>query len=269
MQEHVLRLEHLKTGYEKRIISEDVTLAIPPHQVTVLIGSNGCGKSTLLKTMCRLNPALGGEVLLNEKPLSAYPSKKLARIIGMLPQSPEVPEGISVTDLVSRGRFPYRQFLKPLSEEDRRAVSEAIEEMHIEDLADRNVDELSGGQRQRVWIALALAQETDILFLDEPTTYLDVAYQVEILEIVRQICRKKGITVVMVLHDINLSARYADYMVAMKKGSIQAQGTPEQIITEQNLREVFGLSAKVMTDPVFQTPMIIPLGVDIPGSASS
>ena len=188
------------------------------------------------------------------------PSKQMAQTLGLLPQSPVVPEGIKVTDLVARGRFPYRKLLGGLQKEDFAAVEEALEMMGITELADRCVDELSGGQRQRVWIALALAQQTDILLLDEPTTYLDIAYQVEILDLLMELNKKRGTTILMVLHDINLSARYADHIFAMSKGKLIAQGSPSEVISRELMKQIYGLDCQIIEDPVSGTPLIVPEG---------
>lgn len=260
MNEHVIKTENLKAGYDGRIIIDDLNITIPDGKVSVILGANGCGKSTLLKTCARLLKPEGGSVLLDGKELCKYPSKALARTLGLLPQSPTVPDGIRVTDLVSRGRFPYQKMMQGMSDADFKAVSEALSIMGIESLADKCVDELSGGQRQRVWIALALAQETDILFLDEPTTYLDIAYQIEILELLVELNRKKKTTIVMVLHDINEAARYADHIFAMKNGKLVAEGAPKDILTEDLINEIYGMRCKVIEDPVYGTPYIIPIG---------
>ena len=255
-----LYAEHLSSGYGNHTIVKDVDLVLPEHKISVIIGSNGCGKSTLLKTLCKLVLPSNGAVYLNNKDIHKYPSKALAKNLGLIPQSPIVPEGITVADLVARGRFPYRQPLKGMSKEDYQIVSEAMDMMGISDLADRCVDELSGGQRQRVWLALALAQDTDILLLDEPTTFLDISYQIEILDLLTELNQKKGTTIAMVLHDINLSARYADYIFAISNGKLLAHGTPEEIINEEIIREVYGLNSKIIKDPITQRPMIIPIG---------
>ncbi len=259
-KDHVLKAEHLKTGYGDKVIIEDMCLTIPDHKITVIIGSNGCGKSTLLKTFARLLPPMQGEITLDNKNYKEYQSKKLAQIIGLLPQSPLVPEGIKVSDLIARGRFPYQEPFRGMSKEDFAAVDEAMEMMGITEFEDRNVDELSGGQRQRVWIAMALAQETDILFLDEPTTYLDITYQVEILDLLTDLNRRRKTTIVMVLHDINLSARYADYLFALKNGKLVAEGTPEEIVSEELIHNVFRLDSYVTKDPVSGSPFIVPMG---------
>ena len=260
MNDSILTAERLAVGYNHKTIVSNVSMTIPQNKISVILGANGCGKSTLLKTFARLLSPQNGQIILDGKQVSEFPSRQLAKKLGLLPQSPVVPEGIRVMDLVSRGRFPYRQFLKSMSKEDFAAVEEAMEIMGITELADRAVDELSGGQRQRVWIALALAQQTDILLLDEPTTFLDIAYQIEILDMLTDLNRKHKTTIVMVLHDINLSARYADYLFAMKKGKLVAEGTPDEIITPELMEEVYGLACDVITDPVSQSPMILPKG---------
>ena len=252
--------KNIVTGYEKKVIIDGIDLSIPSNKISVIIGSNGCGKSTLLKTLARLIKPVSGDIIIDGKKITTIPSKKLAQVLGLLPQSPVVPEGITVWDLVSRGRFPYQAFFKGMNKEDFEAVEEALEIMGITGLANRSVDELSGGQRQRVWIAMALAQQTDILLLDEPTTYLDIAYQVEILDLLTDLNRRRGTTIVMVLHDINLSARYADYIFALRKGKLVAQGTPEDVITSELIDTVFGLDCKVIKDTVSHSPFIVPRG---------
>lgn len=257
---HNLFSKNLVSGYDNKVIVDGVEIDIPNQKISVIIGANACGKSTLLKTLSRLVKPFEGSVHLGEKNLYQYPPKELAKQLGLLPQSPLVPEGITVAELVSRGRYPYQSFLKGLGHADYEAVDEALSLMGISHIADRNVDELSGGQRQRVWIAMALAQETDILLLDEPTTFLDISYQIEILDLLTDLNRKKKTTIVMVLHDINLSARYADYLFAIKNGKLIAEGNPQDIITPHLIKDVFNLSSTVVTDPVSGTPMIIPIG---------
>ncbi len=258
--QQILKGNNLVLSYENREIINNVNITIPPNKISVIIGSNGCGKSTLLKSFARLLKPKLGNVTINDTPIKEFHSKNLAQILGLLPQSPIVPEGISVFDLVSRGRFPYQSFLKVNSKEDKKAVEEALKIMNIQDLANRNIDELSGGQRQRVWIAMALAQQTDILLLDEPTTYLDISYQIEILDLLTDINKKHKTTIVMVLHDINLSARYADYIFAINKGNLICEGIPSKVISEELIKEVFNLDCVVIQDPVSKTPMIVPKG---------
>ncbi|WP_010287545.1 ABC transporter ATP-binding protein [Kurthia massiliensis] len=260
MTTHTFQTKNIQSGYDNKTILEDVSLSIPSNKTSIIIGANGCGKSTLLKTMSRLIKPTNGEVLLDGKSIHHMPPKQLAKTLGLLPQSPVVPEGITVADLVGRGRFPHQTLFKGWSKEDYQAVSDALEMMNITEFADRNIDELSGGQRQRVWIAMALAQQTDILFLDEPTTYLDITYQVEILDLLTDLNRKYGTTIVMVLHDINLSARYADYLFAVKKGNLIAEGAPSDILTSDLIKEIFALDCQVIDDPVSHTPLIIPIG---------
>lgn len=257
---HLLKANHIMAGYDKKTILEGIDITIPDHQISVIIGANACGKSTLLKTLSRLIQPTAGEILLDGKKITTMPPKELAKVLGLLPQSPVVPEGITVADLVGRGRFPYQSFFKGLGKKDYEAVEEALALMGITDLANRSVDELSGGQRQRVWIAMALAQQTDILLLDEPTTFLDITYQVEILDLLTDLNKKRGTTIVMVLHDINLSARYADYIFAVHKGKLIAQGAPSDIITETLIKKVFDLDCTVISDPVSGSPFIVPKG---------
>ncbi|MDF2905150.1 MAG: transporter related [Herbinix sp.] len=257
---NILSAGRIVAGYDKKIILHGIDAIIPSNKISVIIGANACGKSTLLKTFARLIKPSSGEIELDGRPIDQIPSKQLARVLGLLPQSPVVPEGIIVSDLVARGRFPYQTFLKGMGKKDYEAVEEALEIMGITELANRSVDELSGGQRQRVWIAMALAQQTDILLLDEPTTFLDIAYQIEILDLLTDLNRKRGTTIVMVLHDINLSARYADYIFAVHKGNLVAQGAPSEVITEGLMKQVFGLDCSVIKDPVSDSPFIVPKG---------
>ncbi len=260
MNKHSLQANHLTAGYQGKVILSDVNLRIPRQKISVILGANGCGKSTLLRAMARLLRPVEGQILLDGKVIHTQPSKEVAKMLGLLPQTQVMPEGIRVSDLVARGRFPYCRLMRGMSRADFAAVQQAMERMGVAHLADRCVDELSGGQRQRVWIALALAQETDILLLDEPTTYLDIAYQVEILDMLADLNRQKKTTIVMVLHDINLSARYADYLFAMRDGRLEAQGRPEQIITEELMKSVYGLACSVVHDPISDSPMVLPIG---------
>lgn len=257
---HLLKANNIVAGYDKKIIIDGINITIPSNRISVIIGANACGKSTLLKTLSRLIQPVSGEIVLGEKKLTDIPPKQLARVLGLLPQSPVAPEGITVADLVGRGRFPYQSFFKGLGKKDYEAVEEALEIMGITNLANHSVDQLSGGQRQRVWIAMALAQQTDILLLDEPTTFLDISYQVEILDLLTDLNRNRGTTIVMVLHDINLSARYADYLFALRKGKLIADGTPSDIITEELIKQVFDLDCQVIRDPVSASPFIVPKG---------
>ncbi|KAB8130768.1 ABC transporter ATP-binding protein [Gracilibacillus oryzae] len=259
-QTHLFQAENIVAGYEKKVIIHDVSLEIPPNEISVIIGANGSGKSTLLKTLARLIKPVSGNITLDGKPISKFPPKQLARVLGLLPQSPVVPEGISVADLVGRGRFPHQSLFAGWTDKDYQAVAEAMDIMNITQFSNRSIDELSGGQRQRVWIAMALAQQTDILFLDEPTTFLDITYQVEILDLLTDLNRKYGTTIVMVLHDINLSARYADNMFALHEGKLVAEGAPSEVITETMIQDIFGLHCMVVDDPVSGSPSVVPIG---------
>ena len=247
-------------GYGDRAVVRDLSTDVPDGQVTVIVGANACGKSTLLRGMARLLRPTSGAVLLDGHAIATLPSRQVARTLGLLPQNPVTPDGVAVVDLVGRGRHPHQGAFRRWSREDEQAVAHALELTHTLDLADRLVDELSGGQRQRVWVAMALAQETELLLLDEPTTYLDVAHQIEVLDLLHDLNQGRGTTIVMVLHELNLAARYADHLVAMREGEVVAAGPPSEVITETCVREVFGMECRVIEDPVTGTPMVIPLG---------
>ncbi|MFJ8821374.1 ABC transporter ATP-binding protein [Streptomyces sp. NPDC102467] len=253
-----LTARDLTLAYDDRTVVHGLDLTVPDGKVTVIVGPNACGKSTTLRALGRLLKPAGGSVLLDGRTLTELPTKKIAQQIGLLPQSPTAPEAITVADLVSRGRQPHQSWWQQWSEADEKAVTEAMRRTDVAALADRNVDELSGGQRQRVWIAMALAQETDILLLDEPTTFLDIAHQVEVLDLVRQLNHDKGRTIALVLHDLNQAARYADHLVAMKEGRIVAEGAPAKVVTAELVREVFGLHCVVVPDPVTGSPLVVP-----------
>ena len=257
---HIFQAEQIVAGYDNKTVIQGVSLVIPSNKISVIIGANACGKSTLLKTMARLIKPTSGKITLDGKSINKIPSKQLARVLGLLPQSPIVPEGISVADLVGRGRFPHQSLLSGWTKKDYEAVAEAMRIMNITELANHDIDELSGGQRQRVWIAMALAQQTDILFLDEPTTFLDITYQVEILDLLTDLNRKHGTTIVMVLHDINLSARYADYIFALRKGELIVEGEPSKVITSTLVKDIFGLDCIVIKDPISGSPFTVPKG---------
>lgn len=257
---HTLQVRQLSFAYDKKEVLKDIELQIPSGKISVILGANGCGKSTLLKNMCKVLRPQKGQVLLDQKEIWTYKSKDLARKMGLMPQSAQVPEGITVFDLVSRGRFPYRQAFKTMDTKDLDAIQVAMEWMDITDIADKQVDSLSGGQRQRVWMALALAQDTDILFLDEPTTFLDIQYQIEILDRLYELNQKKQITILMVLHDINLAVRYSHQLFALKKGKLVAQGEPKDILTSSLIKEVYGLECKIIEAPYYHCPMVLPIG---------
>ncbi|MFL1428449.1 MULTISPECIES: ABC transporter ATP-binding protein [unclassified Nocardiopsis] len=257
---HSLLVEDLTLGYQDRVVIEDLDLAVPPGRITVIVGANACGKSTLLRAMSRLLSPRGGRVLLDGEQVHRMPSRQVARTLGLLPQSPIAPEGIAVSDLVGRGRHPHQGVFSRWTRQDDEAVAAALEATGTLELADRPVDELSGGQRQRVWIAMALAQRTDLLLLDEPTTFLDVSHQVEVLDLLTDLNRSLGTTIVMVLHDLNLAARYADHLIALADGRLHAAGTPEQVLTPETVEAVFGLRSRIITDPVSGRPLMLPIG---------
>ncbi len=257
---HGFTVRDLAAGYGETEILRSVDLDVPLGKITVIVGANASGKSTLLKTMSRLLAPSRGEVLLDGRSIHRTPTRALARRIGLLPQSPIAPEGILVDDLVRRGRHPHRGLFSRWSARDEEAVERALTVTRTADLADRAVDELSGGQRQRVWIAMALAQETSILLLDEPTTFLDINHQVEILDLLVDLNRSRGTTVVMVLHDLNLGARYADHLVALADGRVHVAGSPDRVLTAEMVGTVFGLESRILTDPTSGRPMMLPIG---------
>jgi iron-siderophore transport system ATP-binding protein len=255
-----LRAEQVRLGYGDRTIVDGLDLDVVAGTITAVIGPNGCGKSTLLRALGRLLKPTAGQVVLDGKCIDRVPTREVAKVLGLLPQAPIAPEGLTVADLVARGRHPHQAWYRQWSADDEDAVAQALDWTGIADLAERPVDQLSGGQRQRAWISMALAQGTDLLLLDEPTTFLDLAHQVDVLELVRRLHSEVGRTVVMVLHDLNLAARYADRLVAMREGRIVAAGKPAEVITEELLEEVFGLAARVIPDPVAGTPLVVPIG---------
>ena len=260
MSRHSLSVHGLVAGYADRTILHGLDLDVLPGRITAIVGANACGKSTLLRSMSRLLTPRAGQVLLDGKAIHRMPPRRVAQVMGLLPQSPIAPEGITVADLVSRGRHPHHGILSRWSPADDAAVAAALEATKTVDLAERAVDELSGGQRQRVWIAMALAQQTDLLLLDEPTTFLDISHQVEVLDLLTDLNHRRGTTVVMVLHDLNLAARYADHLVAMAGGRLHAQGTPEAVLTVDTVRAVFGLDSRIIPDPTSGRPMMLPIG---------
>lgn len=257
---HVIETQNLTLSYGDSIIIKELDLQIPKGEITVFIGGNGCGKSTLLRSIARLLKPKAGTVLLDGKAIAKMPSKEVAKQMAMLPQSPIAPEGLTVLQLVKQGRFPYQTWLKQWTEEDEIKVNQALQATRMVDLKDRLVDSLSGGQRQRAWIAMTLAQDTDIILLDEPTTYLDMTHQIEILDLLFELNAKEKRTVVMVLHDINLACRYAHNIVAIQGGKIYAHGKPETVINSSLVKHVFNLDCKVTIDPLFGTPLCIPYG---------
>jgi len=257
---HNLIVEELTLGYGERTVIEGLDLAIAPGQITAIVGPNACGKSTLLRSMSRLLTPRAGHVVLDGASVHRMPAKELARTLGLLPQSPIAPEGITVADLVGRGRHPHQGIFTRWTRADDEAVADALIATDTVSLADRSVDELSGGQRQRVWIAMALAQETDLLLLDEPTTFLDVSHQVEVLDLLTDLNRRRGTTVVMVLHDLNLAARYADHLIALSEGNIHSAGDPRDVLTPEMVAAVFGMPSQVIVDPTSDKPLMLPIG---------
>ncbi|OUM43142.1 ABC transporter ATP-binding protein [Arthrobacter agilis] len=255
-----LSAEGLTLAYDERTVVDGLSVHLPPGKVTVIVGANACGKSTLLRGLARLLRPVAGTVVLNGSDIHSQSTKAVARVLGLLPQTPVAPDGISVADLVGRGRYPHQGWFRQWTPDDDDAVAAALDATDTLTLADRSVDELSGGQRQRVWIAMALAQQTGILLLDEPTTFLDVTHQVEVLDLITDLNRRNGTTVVMVLHDLNLAARYADHLIAMRDGRIVAEGPPEEVVTEETVSGVFTLDCRVISDPVSGTPMVVPIG---------
>lgn len=251
--------ENITIKYDNRVISRNLSVQIPDGSFTVIVGPNGCGKSTLLRTLSNLLKPSEGQILLDGKAITSYKSKEVARKLGLLPQSSTAPDGITVANLIAHGRYPYQTLIRQWTDEDEAAVMSAMELTNTSDLSHRYVDELSGGQRQRVWVAMVLAQQTPMLLLDEPTTYLDIAHQIELLELFKDL-NQQGNTLVAVLHDLNHAARYADNIIAMKDGQVIAQGDPREIITAKLVEEVFGLKCIIIEDPIAKTPLVVPLG---------
>lgn len=257
-----LRAENLTLSYEKKIVARDLSVAIPAGKLTVIIGPNACGKSTLLRTLSRLMQPQAGSVWLNGKMIHQLPTKEVAKQLGLLPQSSTAPGEITVADLVARGRYPHQTLFSRWRSEDSQAIDDAMRATGVYELADRLVDNLSGGQRQRVWIAMVLAQQTPLLLLDEPTTWLDIAYQIDLMELMCRLNRQNDRTIVVVLHDLNHACRYAGHLIAMKDGEIIAEGAPADIVTPELVKQVFGLRCHIIDCPISHTPLIIPLGIN-------
>jgi len=253
-----LAADKLRLGYDRDIVIDRLTMEVKAGQVTTLIGPNGCGKSTLLNGLARLLKPQGGTVHLNGQAIHDMDTKHLARMLGVLSQSPATPEGLTVYELVAQGRYPHQRFFQQWSAHDEAECEEAIAATHMTEFAERRIETLSGGQRQRAWIAMALAQRTPILLLDEPTTYLDVGYQLEVLELITRLHHERSMTIVMVLHDINHAARYSDHLVVLKEGNIVACGSPDEVVTEQLLADVFRVEAAILRDPNTGTPLCVP-----------
>ena len=255
-----MRAEALTLGYDHIPIIDDLDLDLMPGAITVIVGANASGKSTLLKGLARLLKPEAGQVTLGGQNIAALPGKKVATVVGLLPQQPIAPDGITVADLVGRGRYPHQGWFRQWSSTDDEIVAAAMAATNTEQLAARHLEDLSGGQRQRVWIAMALAQDPEILLLDEPTTFLDVTHQIEVLDLLLERNRERDTTVVMVLHDLNLAARYADHLVVMRAGRIVANGTPAETLTTEIVRDAFDLEARIVPDPVCGAPMVVPIG---------
>jgi iron complex transport system ATP-binding protein len=262
-----LRAEGVTVGYGGEPVVRGLSLDVPEGLVTTIVGPNGCGKSTLLRTLARLLRPSSGRVVLDGEPIADVPTREVSRRLALLPQSPSAPDGLLVRDLVGRGRHPHQRWFRQWSPADEEAVEHALLTTDTWALRDRPIDELSGGQRQRVWVAMTLAQDTDLVLLDEPTTFLDLAHQVDVLDLVGRLNRERGRTVAMVLHDLNLAARYSDLVVVMKDGAIVLQGAPRDVFTVDVLDEVFGLRADVLSDPRTGLPVVVPLGSGAPAPA--
>lgn len=258
-----LSAEHLSLSYGSTRILDNITLKVPEGKISVIIGSNGCGKSTILRSLARLLMPQEGVVYLDGKVIHQQSSKEIAKKLSILPQGPEAPEDITVKDLCYYGRHPHKGLFSRQTPEDEAIVNRALSATKMTDFVDRTLDELSGGQRQRAWISMALAQDTDLLLLDEPTTYLDLAHQIEILELLRDLNRTHGRTIVMVLHDLNQAAQYADHLISIVKGKIYQEGPPEIVFTKNMIKEVFGLECCIIENPVDQTPLCIPIGLSL------
>lgn len=255
-----LRGDRLTLGYGKKVVADNLSVAIPDGHFTAIIGPNGCGKSTLLRTLSRLMTPTQGHVYLDGEQIQRFNSKEVARRIGLLAQNATTPGDITVQELVSRGRYPHQPLFTRWRQEDDRAVQRAMEATGVADLALQSVDTLSGGQRQRAWIAMVLAQETAIMLLDEPTTWLDISYQIDLLELLSELNREQGYTLAAVLHDLNQACRYATHLIALRDGKIVAQGAPKEIVTAELIEAVYGLRCMIIDDPVAHTPLVVPLG---------
>ncbi|MGW5355626.1 ABC transporter ATP-binding protein [Streptomyces sp. NPDC004031] len=264
-----LRADAVTLRYDRRVITEGLSVDIPDHSFTVVVGPNACGKSTLLRALARLLKPAEGRVLLDGRAIGGLPAKSVARALGLLPQTSVAPDGITVASLVARGRYPHQGLLRQWSAEDERIVAESMAATGVGALAERRVDELSGGQRQRVWIAMALAQETPLLLLDEPTTYLDIQHQIDVLDLCARLHEEGGRTLVAVLHDLNQAARYATHLIAMRDGRIEAQGPPAEIITAELVERVFGVPCRIIEDPESGTPLVIPAARRRTGTAAA
>lgn len=253
-----IRGNNLTIGYENNIIIDDVSIEFPKNKITILIGANGCGKSTMLRSFARLLKPIEGNIELNGRSISSLSNKQISKELAILPQSPVVSGSITVRELVEMGRFPYQNWKNKLNDIDKKLIEKSLKSTGMYEFSDKTLDSLSGGQRQRVWIAMVLAQDTDIILLDEPTTYLDVTYQIDILDLIYKLNREEGKTIVMVLHDLNLSCRYADHIIALKDKKIYKQGPPEDVVTKEAVRDIFDMDCEIIKDPLYKTPMFVP-----------
>lgn len=263
----MLYTEKLTLGYEQALIISEMTMAVPEGQITALVGPNGCGKSTLLRGLARLLPPKTGAAYLDGKAIHRMQTRDLAKRLGILPQSPVAPEGLTVRELVAQGRYPHQSWFQQWSAVDEAAVSKALALTGVAELAERPVDALSGGQRQRAWIAMTLAQETSIILLDEPTTFLDLSHQIEVLQLLERLNQEERRTIVMVVHDLNHATRHAHHIIAIKQGAVVASGAPATIVTPELLRDVFGVEAEVVADPRTGVPLCVPYGLAMPPRA--
>lgn len=250
----------LTLGYDKKVVIKQLNLSIPANKISVLIGSNGCGKSTLLRAFARLIKPLNGSVNLQGQDIHQQSSRQVAKELAILPQGPEAPEGLSIYQLVKQGRYPHQRWLQPWSAADEHCVLQALQATQLQEIMHQPLQQLSGGQRQRAWIAMTLAQDSNIILLDEPTTYLDLTHQIEVLDLLYELNQQQQKTIVMVLHDLNLACRYADHIIAVKQGEVFTQGSPHTVITPQSVQQVFNLACRIVPDPLFGTPMCVPFG---------
>jgi iron complex transport system ATP-binding protein len=252
-----LSANNLTLGYGDYIVLKDINLKIPKNKITILVGSNGCGKSTLLKTMARLLKPMSGKIYLNDSNIFDKSSKEIAKQLAILTQTPTAPSDLTVFNLVKQGRYPYQSWFSQWSTQDEKIVNYALEKTGLSDIKHKKLSDLSGGQKQRVWIAMTLAQETDVILLDEPTNHLDIKYKIEVLDLLKNLNQQENRTIVIVLHDINLACRYADHIIAVKDGKVYAEGEPKKVVTETLIKDVFGINSLIIECPLFKTPMCI------------